>query len=88
MQAPLSSYGAAAGRRPLRLQPMTLAVAINWGYFAEFGDELLAGLGRTLLVSSIAVVGAFVIGLVLGAARAHRIPVVSQLAADLRRGDP
>ena len=36
---------------------------------------------RTLLVSAIAVVGSFVIGLVLGAARAHRIPVVSQLAA-------
>ena len=36
----------------------------------------------------IAIAGAFVIGLVLGAARAYRIPVVSQLAADLRRGDP
>ena len=32
-------------------------------------------------VSAIAIAGAFVIGLVLGAARAHRIPVVSQLAA-------
>jgi His/Glu/Gln/Arg/opine family amino acid ABC transporter permease subunit len=29
----------------------------------------------------IAVVGSFVIGLVLGAARAHRVPVVSQIAA-------
>ncbi len=41
----------------------------------------LGGLKRTLLVSAIAIVGAFFIGLVLGAARAHRIPVVSQLAA-------
>ena len=32
-------------------------------------------------MSAIAIAGAFVIGLVLGAARAHRIPVVSQLAA-------
>src|SRR3712207_8195322 len=35
----------------------------------------------TLQVAAIGVVGAFVIGAVLGAARAHRIPVVSQLAA-------
>jgi polar amino acid transport system permease protein len=44
-------------------------------------DALLAGLGRTLGVSAIAIVGAFFIGAILGAARAHRIPVVSQLAA-------
>jgi His/Glu/Gln/Arg/opine family amino acid ABC transporter permease subunit len=50
-------------------------------YLAENGDELLAGLGRTLWVSAIAIAGAFFIGLVLGAARAHRIPIVSQLAA-------
>ena len=60
---------------------MTLAIAIHWEYFSTYGDELLAGLGRTLLVSVIAVAGALVIGLVLGAARAHRIPVISQLAA-------
>ena len=58
-----------------------IAAAIDWGYFSTYGDELLAGLGRTLLVSAIAVFGSLVIGLVLGAARAHRIPVVSQLAA-------
>lgn len=44
-------------------------------------DALLAGLGRTLGVSAIAIVGAFFIGAILGAARAHRIPVVSPLAA-------
>jgi len=44
-------------------------------------DELLSGLRRTLVVSAIAIVGAFFIGLILGAARAHRIPVISQLAA-------
>jgi His/Glu/Gln/Arg/opine family amino acid ABC transporter permease subunit len=60
---------------------MTLAVAIHWDYFSTYGDELLAGLGRTLVVAAIAVAGSFAIGLVLGAARAHRIPVVSQLAA-------
>jgi His/Glu/Gln/Arg/opine family amino acid ABC transporter permease subunit len=60
---------------------VTLALAIRWEYFSTYGDELLAGLGRTLLVSAIAVAGSLVVGLVLGAARAHRIPVVSQLAA-------
>jgi His/Glu/Gln/Arg/opine family amino acid ABC transporter permease subunit len=49
-------------------------------FVRENFDELLAGLGRTLEVSAIAVVGAFFIGAVLGAARAHRVPVVSQLA--------
>jgi His/Glu/Gln/Arg/opine family amino acid ABC transporter permease subunit len=50
-------------------------------FVRENFDLLLAGLGRTLWVAAIAVVGAFFIGAVLGAARAHRIPVVSQLAA-------
>ncbi len=58
-----------------------LALAFDWSFVSENGDELLAGLLRTLEVSGIAIAGAFVIGLVLGAARAHRIPVVSQLAA-------
>ena len=58
-----------------------LGVSFDWSFITENAEELAAGLGRTLLVSAIAIVGAFVIGLVLGAARAHRIPVVSQLAA-------
>jgi His/Glu/Gln/Arg/opine family amino acid ABC transporter permease subunit len=58
-----------------------LAVVDVWSFVTTNFDELVAGLRRTLLVSAIAVVGAFFIGLVLGAARAHRIPVVSQLAA-------
>jgi polar amino acid transport system permease protein len=52
-----------------------------WSFVTENFDELQAGFRRTLLVSAIAIAGALVIGLVLGAARAHRIPVVSQLAA-------
>src|ERR671914_1612000 len=58
-----------------------LALAFEWSFIAENSDELLAGLRRTLTVSGIAIAGAFFIGLVLGAARAHRIPVVSQLTA-------
>lgn len=58
-----------------------LAVVVDWSYFSTYGGELLGGLGRTLLVSVIAVAGALVIGFLLGAARAQRIPVISQLAA-------
>lgn len=50
-------------------------------FVRENFDALWAGLQRTLTVSAIAVVGAFFIGAVLGAARAHRIPVISQLTA-------
>ena len=51
------------------------------GYLSDYGPDLLRGLGRTLEVSAIGIAGAFLIGATLGAARAHRIPVVSQLAA-------
>ena len=50
-------------------------------FVSEYHAELLQGLVNTLKASAIAVVGAFVIGVVLGAARTYRIPVVSQLAA-------
>jgi His/Glu/Gln/Arg/opine family amino acid ABC transporter permease subunit len=59
----------------------TLAVAFDWSYLADNWEELLRALQRTLQVSAIAIGGAFVIGLTLGAARAARVPVVSQLAA-------
>jgi len=50
-------------------------------FVRENFDALVDALGRTLGVAAIAIVGAFFIGAVLGAARAHRIPVVSQLSA-------
>ena len=56
-------------------------VADVWSFVEENFDELLEGLKRTLTISAIAIAGASVIGLTLGAARAYRIPVVSQLAA-------
>ena len=52
-----------------------------WDFVQENKAELAEGVRNTLKVSAIAVAGAFVVGLVLGAARAHRIPVVSQFAA-------
>jgi His/Glu/Gln/Arg/opine family amino acid ABC transporter permease subunit len=52
-----------------------------WKFVSEYHDELLTGLENTLKVSGLAIAGSYAIGIVLGAARAHRIPVVSQLAA-------
>jgi His/Glu/Gln/Arg/opine family amino acid ABC transporter permease subunit len=61
---------------------MTLAVTYDlWAFVSENRDELLDAVLNTLRVSAIAIGGAFAIGAVLGAARAHRIPVVSQLTA-------
>jgi len=61
--------------------PMLLATYDLSAFVSENWEELLDGLLNTLKVSGFAVAGAFVIGAVLGAARAHRIPVVSQLTA-------
>ena len=58
-----------------------LALSFDWSFLSENWRALLGGLVRTLEVSGIAIAGAFAIGLILGAVRAHRIPVVSQLAA-------
>jgi len=52
-----------------------------WAFVSDNWDELFQGFQNTLKVSAVAIVGAFVIGLVLGAARAHRVPVVSQFTA-------
>ena len=58
-----------------------MILAFDWAYVGENAGEFAQGLVRTFEVSAIAIAGAFFIGAVLGAARAHRVPVVSQLAA-------
>jgi His/Glu/Gln/Arg/opine family amino acid ABC transporter permease subunit len=50
-------------------------------FVRENYDALVEGLVNTLEITAIAIVGSLVIGAVLGAARAHRVPVISQLAA-------
>ena len=60
---------------------MTVLASFDWSYIWEHRDELRHGLRLTLEISAIGIVGSFAVGLTLGAARAHRIPVVSQLAA-------
>ena len=60
---------------------MLLATYDLWAFVSENWEELLDGLVNTLKAAGVAIVGSFVIGALLGAARAHRIPVVSQLTA-------
>ena len=52
-----------------------------WSFVQDNAGTLGDALLLTLEASAIAIVGALFIGAILGAARAHRIPVVSQLAA-------
>jgi His/Glu/Gln/Arg/opine family amino acid ABC transporter permease subunit len=58
-----------------------LALEFDWSVVLDNREEWIEGLKNTLEVSAIAIAGSLLIGLVLGAARAHRIPVISQLAA-------
>jgi ABC-type amino acid transport system permease subunit len=47
-----------------------LLAAFDWGVIWDNREPLLEGLWRTIQVSAIGIVGASVIGIVLGAARA------------------
>ncbi|HEU6444100.1 MAG TPA: amino acid ABC transporter permease [Gaiellaceae bacterium] len=58
-----------------------LLADFDWTYIWEHRAPLWEGLKVTLKLAAIGIAGAFVVGLLLGAARAHRIPVISQLAA-------
>ena len=61
---------------------MPLAITYDLGaYLSRNWEFLLKGFERTIIVSAIAIAGALVIGLVCGAVRAHRLPVLSQIAA-------
>jgi His/Glu/Gln/Arg/opine family amino acid ABC transporter permease subunit len=60
---------------------VTVLAAFDWSYIWEHRGELQHGLRLTLEISAIGIGGAYGIGLLFGAARAHRIPLVSQLAA-------
>ena len=60
--------------------PVEILAAFDTGFIWDYRHELWEGFKNTMKVSAIGVAGAFVIGLVLGAVRAHRIPVFSQLA--------
>jgi polar amino acid transport system permease protein len=58
-----------------------VVAAFDWSFIWENRAELWSGLKNTMRAAAVGIAGAFLIGLVLGAARAHRVPVISQLAA-------
>jgi His/Glu/Gln/Arg/opine family amino acid ABC transporter permease subunit len=60
---------------------LSLLASIDWHFIREHLPDFWQGLKNTLKVAGIGIAGSAAIGIVLGAARAHRIPVVSQLAA-------
>jgi His/Glu/Gln/Arg/opine family amino acid ABC transporter permease subunit len=61
---------------------MTLAVTYDlWAFVSDNRAELFDAFLNTLKVSALAILGSLLIGVTLGAARANRVPVVSQLTA-------
>src|SRR6266511_4116332 len=60
---------------------MTLLASFNWQFIWDHLPDFLEGLKATLKVAGIGIAGSLAVGVVLGAARAHRIPIVSWLAA-------
>ena len=60
---------------------MRVLAAFEWSFIWDSRMELWEGFKNTIKAAAIGIAGSFVIGLVLGAVRAHRIPVLSQLAA-------
>ncbi|MBA2360966.1 MAG: amino acid ABC transporter permease [Actinobacteria bacterium] len=59
---------------------MSVLASFDWSYIWERREVLAEGLKVTFELAAIGIAGAFVVGLLLGAARAYRIPVISQLA--------
>jgi His/Glu/Gln/Arg/opine family amino acid ABC transporter permease subunit len=53
--------------------------AIDWSFIWENRAALWDAFKLTMKAAAVGVAGSFVVGLVLGAVRAHRIPVLSQL---------
>jgi His/Glu/Gln/Arg/opine family amino acid ABC transporter permease subunit len=60
---------------------MRVLAAFEWSFIWDNHDALWDGFKHTMKAGAIGIVAAYAIGLVLGAVRAHRIPVLSQLAA-------
>jgi polar amino acid transport system permease protein len=60
---------------------IVLLASLDWQFIWDHIPDFWEGLKATLKVAAIGIGGSLVVGIVLGAARAHRIPVISQLAA-------
>lgn len=60
---------------------MRILASFEWSFIWDSRDQLWEGFKNTIKAAGIGIAGSFVIGLVLGAVRAHKIPVLNQLAA-------
>jgi His/Glu/Gln/Arg/opine family amino acid ABC transporter permease subunit len=60
---------------------MSFLASFSWSFIWDNRDVFLDGLWVTLKISLLAIAGASVVGVIFGAARAARIPIVSQIAA-------
>lgn len=60
---------------------MTLLASFDWQFIWDHLPDFFEGLEQTLKVAAIGIAGSLAIGISLGAARAHRVPVISWLAA-------
>ena len=58
---------------------VSLVAAFEWSFIWENRQQLWDGFQETMKVAAIGIAASLAIGLVLGAARAHRIPVVTQI---------
>jgi His/Glu/Gln/Arg/opine family amino acid ABC transporter permease subunit len=56
-----------------------VVAAFDWSFIWENRAEIWDGFKNTMKAAAVGIAGSFVIGLVFGAIRAHRIPVLSQL---------
>ena len=60
-------------------RPVEILAAFDTSFIWDYREELWEGFKNTMKAAAIGVVGSFVIGLLMGAALAHRIPVISQI---------
>ena len=58
---------------------MDVLAAFDWSFIWEYRMDLWNGFKNTMKAGVIGIVGASVVGIVLGALRAHRIPVFTQI---------
>jgi polar amino acid transport system permease protein len=59
---------------------MRILASFEWSFIWDNREQLWEGFKNTMKAAAIGIAGSFLIGLVLGAVRAHRIPVLSQIA--------
>jgi His/Glu/Gln/Arg/opine family amino acid ABC transporter permease subunit len=61
-------------------RPVHILASFEWSFFWDLRGPFWDGFKYTIKAGLLGIVLAYVIGLVLGAVRAHRVPVLNQLA--------